>query len=60
MSLFGADGILNPAHDFYAAAGVIIPQKEADYFPEQMPYTEWQNSEFDDAGTNPQSCQTCQ
>lgn len=28
-------------------------------FPEQMPYTEWQNSEFDDAGSNPQSCQDC-
>ncbi len=28
-------------------------------FPEQMPYTEWQNSIFDDAGSNPQSCQDC-
>jgi hypothetical protein len=24
-----------------------------------MPYTEWQNSIFDDAGSNPQSCQDC-
>lgn len=28
-------------------------------FPEQMPYTEWEHSEFEDAGTNPQSCQDC-
>lgn len=28
-------------------------------FPEQMPYTEWENSIFDDAGSNPQSCQDC-
>jgi|GEM_PF-1277404 len=28
-------------------------------FPEQMPYTEWQFSIFDDAGSNPQSCQDC-
>lgn len=28
-------------------------------FPEQMPYTEWQLSIFDDAGSNPQSCQDC-
>ena len=28
-------------------------------FPEQMPYTEWQNSIFDDAGSNPMSCQDC-
>ena len=33
-----------------------IPDTE---FPEQMPYTEWQNSIFDDAGSNPQSCQDC-
>ncbi|MCU7818468.1 MAG: hypothetical protein KZQ57_06255 [gamma proteobacterium symbiont of Lucinoma myriamae] len=41
------------------SVGVIIPQTEEDYFPEQMSYTEWQNSEFDDSGTNPQSCQDC-
>lgn len=28
-------------------------------FPEQMPYTEWEHSEFEDAGSNPQSCQDC-
>ncbi len=28
-------------------------------FPEQMPYTEWEYSEFEDAGSNPQSCQDC-
>jgi hypothetical protein len=30
-----------------------------DDFPEQMPYTEWENSVFDDAGNNPMSCQDC-
>lgn len=30
-----------------------------DDFPEQMPYTEWENSIFDDAGSNPMSCQDC-
>jgi hypothetical protein len=30
-----------------------------DDFPEQMPYTEWENSIFDDAGSNPTSCQDC-
>ena len=28
-------------------------------FPEQAPYTEWLNSIFADAGSNPQSCQDC-
>ena len=28
-------------------------------FPEQMPYTEWQHSIFEDAGSNPQSCSDC-
>jgi hypothetical protein len=31
----------------------------ASEFPEQMPYTEWQFSIFDDTGSNPQSCQDC-
>ena len=28
-------------------------------FPEQMPYTEWENSIFADTGSNPTSCQDC-
>lgn len=28
-------------------------------FPEQMPYTEWQNSIFDDSGSSPKNCQDC-
>jgi hypothetical protein len=28
-------------------------------FPEQMPYTEWENSIFSDTGSNPKSCQDC-
>ena len=30
-----------------------------DDFPEQMPYTEWENSIFEDSGSNPMSCQDC-
>jgi len=44
---------------FVDNTGEIIPQTEADYFPEQMPYTEWENSDFDDSGSAPQSCQDC-
>ncbi|MCU7800175.1 MAG: NapC/NirT family cytochrome c [gamma proteobacterium symbiont of Lucinoma myriamae] len=44
---------------FVDNTGEIIPQTEADYFPEQMPYTEWENSDFDDSGSTPQSCQDC-
>lgn len=41
------------------AAGNVLTTTPDTEFPEQMPYTEWQNSEFDDAGSNPQSCQDC-
>ncbi len=34
----------------------LVPNSE---FPEQMPYTEWQHSIFEDSGSNPQSCQDC-
>ncbi|NOQ78687.1 MAG: hypothetical protein GQ546_04735 [Gammaproteobacteria bacterium] len=44
---------------FVDNTGEIIPETEADYFPEQMPYTEWENSNFDDSGDTPQSCQDC-
>jgi hypothetical protein len=41
-----------------ANSNVLTTTPESE-FPEQMPYTEWQNSEFDDAGSNPQSCNNC-
>lgn len=41
------------------AAGNVLTTTLESEFPEQMPYTEWQNSIFDDAGSNPQSCQDC-
>ncbi len=44
---------------FVDASGVVVSTTPESEFPEQMPYTEWQNSIFDDAGSNPQSCQDC-
>jgi len=44
---------------FVDAAGNVLTTTAETEFPEQMPYTEWQNSDFDDAGSNPQSCQDC-
>ena len=44
---------------FVDANGVVLTTTAESEFPEQMPYTEWQNSIFDDAGSNPQSCQDC-
>ena len=41
------------------AAGNVLTSTAETEFPEQMPYTEWENSIFDDAGSNPQSCQDC-
>ena len=41
------------------AEGNVLSTTPDTEFPEQMPYTEWQNSIFDDAGSNPQSCQDC-
>ncbi len=35
------------------------PIPEISHFAEQMVYTEWQNSIFDDAGSEPRSCQSC-
>jgi hypothetical protein len=34
-------------------------QPNGEDFPEQTPYTEWVNSDFGPAGSNPQSCQQC-
>jgi hypothetical protein len=39
--------------------GVVVSTSPESEFPEQMPYTEWQNSIFDDSGSNPTSCQDC-
>ena len=44
---------------FVDANGDVISTTPESGFPEQMPYTEWQQSIFDDAGSNPQSCQDC-
>ena len=44
---------------FVDAQGNVLTTTPDSEFPEQMPYTEWQNSIFDDAGSNPQSCQDC-
>ncbi len=44
---------------FVDANGNVISTAPESEFPEQMPYTEWQQSIFDDAGSNPQSCQDC-
>lgn len=44
---------------FVDASGTVLTSTEESKFPEQTPYTEWQNSIFDDAGSNPQSCQDC-
>jgi len=41
------------------AAGNVLTTTAETEFPEQMPYTEWENSIFDDAGSSPQSCQDC-
>lgn len=41
------------------ASGNVVTTTPESEFPEQMPYTEWQNSIFDDAGSNSQGCQDC-
>ncbi len=35
------------------------PLAEQSHFAEQMMYTEWENSIYDDAGSQPASCQSC-
>ena len=44
---------------FVDGQGNVLTTSPESEFPEQMPYTEWQNSIFDDGGSNPQSCQDC-
>jgi len=41
------------------AEGIVMTDGPESEFPEQTPYTEWQNSIFADTGSNPQSCQDC-
>ena len=45
-----------PFVDSFGKVASTTPESE---FPEQMPYTEWQQSIFEDTGSNPQSCQDC-
>ena len=44
---------------FVDANGNVLTTTPETEFPEQMPYTEWQQSIFDDNGSTPQSCQDC-
>ena len=44
---------------FVDANGDLASSTPESEFPEQMPYTEWEHSVFDDGGSNPQSCQDC-
>lgn len=44
---------------FVDANGNLLTTSVESEFPEQMPYTEWQHSIFDNAGSSPQSCQDC-
>ncbi|MCB9642972.1 MAG: hypothetical protein H6728_07840 [Myxococcales bacterium] len=39
--------------------GKVIPQKPEDEFPEQMIYSEWEHSAYNDKGAQPTSCQNC-
>jgi hypothetical protein len=41
------------------ADGEVLTTTPESEFPEQMPYTEWENSIFADTGSNPTSCQDC-
>ena len=45
-----------PFVDSFGDVASTTPESQ---FPEQMPYTEWQQSIFNDTGSNPQSCQDC-
>jgi len=44
---------------FVDANGDIVSTTPDTEFPEQTPYTEWENSDFHDAGDTPSSCQDC-
>ena len=44
---------------FVDANGNLASSTPESEFPEQMPYTEWENSIYSDSGSNPKSCQNC-
>ncbi|MBF0171777.1 MAG: hypothetical protein HQK87_11960, partial [Nitrospinae bacterium] len=44
---------------FVDAAGNLVPPSEAEYFPEQAPYSEWGHSAFREGGTKEKSCADC-
>lgn len=44
---------------FVDAAGQVLSSTPESEFPEQMIYSEWEHSEFEDSRSNPQSCQDC-
>lgn len=44
---------------FVDAKGVIASSTPESEFPEQMVYTEWENSDFQNQGVNERSCQSC-
>lgn len=47
-------------HELYTPTiDIETDQPNGEDFPEQTPYTEWVNSDFGPAGTNPRSCQQC-
>jgi len=40
-------------------SGEIIIHNEANFFPEQMVFSEWRNSDFNEGGSKHQNCQDC-
>ncbi|NNJ90995.1 MAG: hypothetical protein HKP55_04915, partial [Gammaproteobacteria bacterium] len=44
---------------FVDANGDLASTTPETEFPEQTPYTEWENSDFSDTGSTPASCQDC-
>ena len=47
-------------HELYTpTVDMETDQPNGEDFPEQTPYTEWANSDFGPAGSNPKSCQQC-
>ncbi|HGG58808.1 MAG TPA: PKD domain-containing protein, partial [Gammaproteobacteria bacterium] len=44
---------------FVDAAGNIVPATQAEQFPEQMAYSEWEHSDYRDGGAQQKTCQAC-
>ncbi len=44
---------------FVDATGSIVSTTPESEFPEQMPYSEWDHSDFRKGGTKEKSCQAC-